>query len=357
MKKIALVGATGRTGLMTANVLMELIVSDPETRLVVAGRDKLALERLSTDLGRRFKKPIDITGIDLADRSALRVMCEGAEVVINCAGPYAAVAPPIVATAVHGKAHYLDACNDPAFYEHCARVDGPAKEAGIAVVNGMSVAPGIADIAAAEATAGWKTPKAIHVMCMVQNLDEGVAARQSYLEMIGQPARTFVDKRVQNTPIGSKKHVFKWPGGQSNGVLAGGGEPFTIPRHVSGVSEVFTYQQVQGVQKLLAPFASSLVPILCKLPNVVKWAKEGSRSLSDSSAFATVVELDADGPRRFGVVQGNGFYATTAKMLAHTAVRLLREGPLKKGLLSPSQVVDPKWLLGRLGLEVQVVDA
>ncbi|MBM3463639.1 MAG: hypothetical protein FJX76_16185, partial [Armatimonadetes bacterium] len=104
MKKIALVGATGRTGLMTANVLMELIVSDPETRLVVAGRDKLALERLSTDLGRRFKKPIDITGIDLADRSALRVMCEGAEVVINCAGPYAAVAPPIVATAVHGKA-------------------------------------------------------------------------------------------------------------------------------------------------------------------------------------------------------------------------------------------------------------
>lgn len=353
MKKISVIGCTGRTGRQTSERLMELMQGQKEMRLVLAGRDKLAMERLSTDLGRRYKNPVDVQPIDFNDRGQLRLLCDACEVVVNCAGPYAVSGPAVLATAIVGKAHLIDAANEPTYLEQCAARDSAAREAGVAVVNGVSFSPGIADLAADVAAKGWQPVNAVHVLNIVQNLEEGTASRQSFLEMVSQPTRSFVDRRLQGVAFGSKKHSFRWPGGQQNGVISSGGEIFTLPRHIPGIRDIYVYQQFKG---LLGMFAS-LIPNFVKLPQVKKWAREGSTASSDGSACVVIVEMEADKGRRFAVVQAPGYYNVTAKLLAHAAMKLATDGPKAKGVLSPASAFDPQWLLKAAGLEVQTADA
>lgn len=357
MKKIAVLGCTGRTGRMVASRICDMIASESELRLVVAGRDRLAVERVSMELGKRHRQPVDVQVVEFTDRSALRNLCEGSEVVVNCAGPYSTSGPPVLATCVHGRAHLIDASNEPLYFEQCAVRDAAVKEAGITVVNGLCFSPGVADFMADIAASGWQAVNAAHILYMVHDLEEGTAGRESYLELIRHPARSYVDRRPLVVPLGSKKRGFRWPGGQGGGILATGGEIFTLPRHLPGIRDVYVYRQVKGVAGVLAPFLSSLAPALSNLPPVKKWVREGASAGSDASRFAVIVELEGVSGKRFAVVQGTGVFDVTARLLAEGAFRLATDGPRVKGVVSPASAFDSQRMLKAAGLEVQTVDA
>lgn len=355
MKKIAIVGCTGRTGRMVASQWLEIAGGNKEIRLVLAGRDKIMLERMSTNLGQKYRVPVDIAPFNFSDRGGLRQICEGSDVVINCVGPYTTLGAQVFACAVQGKAHYLDACSEPAFFEQCALRDAGARENNVAVINGLNAQAGLADLTASVAAQGWQPVMTAHVVHIALDVDPGLAERQAYLTLLGEPPRAYIERRLQTIPLHSVKRTFKWDGGQAHGLVFTGGEIFLLPRSLAGVRDVYVYEHATGLKATLGNLVASVTPTITRLLKK-SWASQGSEATHDNSRAVCAVELTGNPGKRLAVVAAPGLYSATAKLLCHAAMQLLKEGPRKVGVISPSQAVDAFTLLKAAGLEVQIAD-
>lgn len=356
LKKIAVLGATGYTGRRVCEKLLEL-ARGSDVRLMLGGRYRIELERVSVELGKRFKQPIDIHLVNLAERPTLRIFCDNSTVIVNCAAPYAISGPPLLASAVHAKAHLVDASNEVGHIEQCALRASVVKEAGITVVNGLAVDPGIADLAIDVATRKWEQVQSVHILYMYRDLQESMGLKASTLETFRQPCRTLVDRALQSVAVASKKREFNWNGGSARGVIVPGGEVFLFPRHLPGVRNIAAYRVLERKHKMMVGMLAGPLSAVGMLM-MKKWAREASQpSVTDVSQFAVVLEIEGITARRFAVVQGRGVYDSTAALLAQAAYKLATDSPRATGVVSPAQAFDADWLLKACGLSVQVANA
>lgn len=355
MKKIVVLGATGYTGKQVCEKLLEL-GANSDIRLILAGRYRIELERNSMALGQRFKQAVDIQALEMTDRNALRQVCDGSSVIVNCAAPYSITGPPMLATAVAVKAHLIDAAGEPGYIEHCNGRATAIKEAGIAVVNGVATDPGIADLAVEVAAKKWEAVQSVHLLYLYKNLEMSNGMRESTLESLKQPTRVYKERAMVVVPTGSKQRKFTWDGGSASGLNTPGGEGILLPRHVSGVRNVTVYRVLEGKQKMAISMVGGPLGVMGMMA-VKKWAAEKVHmSGSDTSQYAVIIELEGVKSKRFAVIQGTGVYATTASLLAHATMKLVTDGPRQKGVISPAQAFQADWLLGAAGIEVQVAD-
>ena len=356
MKKIVVVGSTGRTGRMFCSQFLEQTGGNREYRLVLAGRDKIMLERMSQNLGQKHRTPVDILPFDFNERTSLRIAIEGADLVVSCVGPYAKLGLSVVGFATQGKTHYLDASIEPAFFEKCTQQhDAKAKEAGVAVVNGLNATVGVADLAASVAAQGWGPVSAAHVMHVAQNVDAGLGERQTYMSLIGEPTRALVERRPQPVVLHSLKRKFAWDGGSATGMVFTGGEIISLPRHLGNLRDVYVYEPATGLMGTLGPLLGGASGALTKLLKK-SWAEQGSDSNTDASRVVCIVELEGVPGRRFAIVSVPGLYNATAKLLSAASLKLLEEPPKKTGVVSPAEAFDAAALCKSAGLEVQVAD-
>jgi short subunit dehydrogenase-like uncharacterized protein len=118
---IILYGATGFTGRLVAAALAEANI---ETLL--AGRNADAVAAIAAPLGldSRVATPEDL---DLAGATAL----------LNCAGPFAITAPPLIHRCLDERVHYLDLAGEVPEHRLARAHDDAARAAGIMVMPGV----------------------------------------------------------------------------------------------------------------------------------------------------------------------------------------------------------------------------
>jgi len=80
---------------------------------------------------------------DLNDLASARATLAGASVVVHCAGPFQSQAPTLVQAAIESGVHYLDLAEDAEFVQRTQAFDEEARRAGVALLSGMSVVPGL----------------------------------------------------------------------------------------------------------------------------------------------------------------------------------------------------------------------
>ncbi|MCX0500257.1 hypothetical protein D3M71_13965 [Erwinia billingiae] len=97
MKTLLIYGATGYTGRMIAEQ-----ATAAGLNVVLAGRDHLKLHELASEL----KRQASVFTLDDADRLAQKL--QGVSVVLNCAGPFAQTAEPLMNACIQLGIHYLD---------------------------------------------------------------------------------------------------------------------------------------------------------------------------------------------------------------------------------------------------------
>lgn len=355
IKKIVVAGATGCTGRMTCEKLLEISGPQSEVKIILGGRDRRELERFSIDLGKRFKQAPDVRVFDFADRASLRALCDGAALVVNCVAPYSVSGPPLLATSVNAGAHLIDPSNEIPYIEQCFQRSPAVKEAGVTVVNGLAVDGGVADLAVEVASRGWDPVVSINILYMHRDVDETAGSRASWMEIFNQPCRTYTDRQVVTLKLGSKKREFRWPGGTATGKLMPNTDILLLPRHISGVRNIDVYRVLEGKLKTITSWLGSPVAAIGRL-QVQSWAKDGSRVQADNSQFAVVIEADGMKARRFVVAQGKGIYDTSAALLARAAYKMVTDGPRTTGVVSPAQALEAGWLLKAVGIDLQVVD-
>ena len=104
---IVVYGATGFTGTLVADYLLERYGCDRDLRWAIAGRSRNKLEALREQLGDSAAS-LEVLVADSADEAALADLVRRTRVVITTVGPYALYGSALVAACVEAGTHYCD---------------------------------------------------------------------------------------------------------------------------------------------------------------------------------------------------------------------------------------------------------
>ena len=100
-------GASGFTGTLVVDYLLEKYGVTGPVRWAIAGRDLLKLEKLKADLG-SAANDLELIVADSFDQDSLRDMVQRTQVVLTTVGPYAKFGSELVAACVGHGTHYCD---------------------------------------------------------------------------------------------------------------------------------------------------------------------------------------------------------------------------------------------------------
>jgi short subunit dehydrogenase-like uncharacterized protein len=108
---IALLGATGFTGGLTASYLAQHL--PPEATWAIAGRNRQKLEAVRAGLERE----VGVEQADAGDATSLRALAEQTHVLITTVGPYLKYGEPVVAACAEAGTDYVDLAGEPEFVD------------------------------------------------------------------------------------------------------------------------------------------------------------------------------------------------------------------------------------------------
>ena len=104
-------GASGFTGRLVVEYLLENYAPGGALRWAVAGRNREKLQRLFSDRAENLPRP-DILIADSHDRDALDRITAATRVLLTTVGPYAKYGAELVGAAVRNGTHYCDLCGE-----------------------------------------------------------------------------------------------------------------------------------------------------------------------------------------------------------------------------------------------------
>lgn len=140
MGSIVVLGGAGGVGRVAVEALSrvdeldEVVVADLRAETAAEVVAELGAERLRA------------TAVDVTDHAGLVALLDGADVVLNCVGPFYRFGPPTLAAAIDAGVGYVDICDDLDATRALLDLDGAARDAGVTALIGMGNSPGLANI-------------------------------------------------------------------------------------------------------------------------------------------------------------------------------------------------------------------
>lgn len=126
-------GATGYTGRLVAEYLVQRYGADPSLKWAMAGRSHGKLREVRAEID-----PLEVTPLvvaDAEDPASLAAMAARARCVITTVGPYQLYGEPLVAACAEAGADYVDLCGEPAWMRSMIdKYDAAAKKSGARIV-------------------------------------------------------------------------------------------------------------------------------------------------------------------------------------------------------------------------------
>ena len=233
--KVLVLGATGSVGGRTA---IELFRAGTVDQLHIGARDlekvsKLA-SRFSTDSSTAVTGvEVDVTKPGLAERFAEH------DVIVNCAGPGYLLEEHAVRAAVAAGVNYVSLCDDHEGTEQALTHDRAAQEAGVTIVSGCGLSPGITNYLVQVAAAELDEVREIHIAGAASSADsEGYASAQHLVHALSQEAPFLSEGSIASQKAGTapKLVYFPDPVGWVETFVCGHPELSTVPRYRNDLS-------------------------------------------------------------------------------------------------------------------------
>ena len=342
--RIVLFGATGYTGRLTAEAMVERGVKP-----VLAARSQDKLDALAAELG----GDLETRTADVADPPSVAALVESGDVLVTTVGPFARWGQPAAAAATTKRAHYLDSTGEPAFIREVFERYAPAAEqSGIAMLTAMGYdwVPGnLAGALALDRAGELATRVDLGYFITGSGASMSGGTRASLVGAITAPAFGFRDGRVQ-TERGAKR-VRTFPVGAKDlqAVSVGSSEHFTLPRLAPRLRDVNAYLGWFGPASRVMQGMSACTSLAMKAPGVEKlWNSASERFVQGSTggpdaeargksgSHMVAIAYDAAGRVLSEVhLKGVDGYTFTGRMLAWAAERAATGGLKGTGALGP----------------------
>ncbi|AVT31350.1 saccharopine dehydrogenase [Plantactinospora sp. BC1] len=335
-RQVAVFGAYGHTG--------RFVVAELHERGYVPlllGRDRerlLALAQTRPGLAARQASVDDPTSLDRA--------LDGATAVINCAGPFASTAGPLVEAALRAGIPYVDvAAEIEANADTFAHFAERARAANLVVVPAMAFYGGLGDLLVTTAMGDWTAADEAHIAYGLSGW-QPTAGTLASGTISGQRRG---GRRVRYTGGRLEYHddalpTLEWTFPAPLGAQEVIGEfsmadIVTVPSHLA-VPEVRTYMTAKAARELAAPDASA--------PTAVD---ERGRS---AQTFVVDALVRSGGTERRVVAAGQDIYAISAPLAVEAVDRILTGRTRTTGVASAGAVFDAPDFLRALSAHLEL---
>ncbi len=337
---VAVVGAYGHTGRF---VVAEL--RDRGFIPLLVGRDATKLQALAAPHPGLAYRPTS-----LGDPASLDRALTGAAAVINCAGPFAATAAPVIEAALRAGIPYVDvAAEIEANLDTFTHFTDLAQAAGVAVVPAMAFFGGLGDLLVTTAMGDWAAADEAHVAYGLSSwhptagtLASGTVSRQ---RRDGHRVR-YTGGRLEYYLDEGDLPRLEWdfPAPVGPRTVLGGftmADVVTVPSHLS-IPEVLTYMTIEAATDLAAADSP---------PTAVD---ERGRS---AQTFTVDAVVRSGGTQRRVVASGQDIYAISAPLAVEAVDRILSGRTRTTGVASAGAIFDApdflRALPGHMSLEVR----
>jgi hypothetical protein len=319
---VAVFGAYGHTGRF---VVAEL--RDRGFVPVPSGRDAGKLQALAESF-----PGLDVRPASADDPASLDRALAGAAAVVNCAGPFAATAGPVIEAALRAGIPYVDvAAEIEANADTLAHFAERARDAGVAVVPAMAFFGGLGDLLATAAMGDWAAADEVHVAYGLSSWRPTTGTRAA--GTVSHERRDGRRVRFTGGRLDYHQDVLpslKWTFPEPMGVRPVIGEfsmadVVTIPSHLA-VPEVRSYMTVEAVEDLSAPDTPA--------PEA---ADERGRS---DQTFLVDVVVRSGGEERRATASGRDIYAVSAPLAVEAVGRILTGRTRTTGAASAGEIFD-----------------
>jgi short subunit dehydrogenase-like uncharacterized protein len=133
---LVLLGATGFTGRLVAEYLLEQYGVDGDLRWAIAGRSAGKLEALRRELGAEGDAALPMLVADNQDTASLQALVRQTGVVCSTVGPYARYGTPLVEACADSGTHYCDLTGEvPWIASNIANFQDRAEASGARIVH------------------------------------------------------------------------------------------------------------------------------------------------------------------------------------------------------------------------------
>ncbi|MGW7104283.1 saccharopine dehydrogenase family protein [Streptomyces sp. NPDC054838] len=333
---VVVYGATGHTG--------RFVVAELRRRgftAIASGRDGARLELLAADRPDVVVRPATVDDAGSLDRALA-----GAAAVVNCAGPFAVTAGPVVEAALRAGIPYVDVAaeieaNVSTFADHAEA----AREAGTPVVPAMAFYGGLGDLLVTAAMGEWSAADEVHVAYGLSSWHPTPGTREagqvSHQRRGGRRVR-FADGALRYHD--DKPQEQEWPFPQPLGRRAVIAEftmadVVTVPSHLA-VPEVRNYMTVEAARDLAGQDTPEPEPV-------------DALGRSDQT-FVVDVLVRAGGVERRATARGRDIYAVTAPLAVEAVRRILAGRTRTTGLASAGAMFDAADFLRALSPQLTV---
>jgi Saccharopine dehydrogenase NADP binding domain len=319
---VAVFGAYGHTGRFVVTELR-----DRGFVPLLSGRDAGKLQALAA-----LHPGLEVRVASVDDPASLDRALAGSAAVINCAGPFAQTAAPVIEAALRAGIPYVDVSAEiEANVDTFTNFTDRARAAGTAVVPAMAFYGGLGDLLATTAMGDWTTADEIHVAYGLNSWQPTPGTRAAGAvsrERRGGQGVRFTDGKLEyhDDALATTQWPFPTPMGTRTVI----GEftmtdVVTIPSHLA-VPEVRTYMSAEAASDLATPDTSAPVPV-----------DERGRS---AQTFLVDVLVRSGGTARRAVASGQDIYAISAPLAVEAVHRILTGQVEATGVASAGEIFD-----------------
>lgn len=325
---VAVYGAAGHTG--------RFVIAELARRGLVAvaiGRDRDKL--MAADLPAGIRR--EAAAVD--DPAALARALDGAEALINCAGPFLDTADALIPAALRAGAHYFDVTAEQACVQ--ATFEGysqAARAAGVVVIPAMGFYGGLGDLLVTSAMGDWTQADEARIAIA---LDSWLPTEGTRATGRRNTAPRLIIAGGELRPLATPAQQLVWPFAAPVGAQEAVELPFSetilIGRHlrVAEVHNFLTTAPLRDLRDTGTPPPTA--------------ADESGRS---AQTFLVEVEVRRDGEVRRATARGRDIYAVTAPLVVEAVERVLDGAASAGGVFAPGELFDARDFLAALAAEL-----
>jgi len=281
------------------------------------------------------------------DPASLDRALKGADAVINCAGPFATTAAPLIEAALRAGIPYVDvAAEIEANLDTFARFAAPARAAGTVVVPAMAFYGGLGDLLVTTAMGDWTAADEAHIAYGLSSWHPTIGTLASGVVS----GRRRGGRRIRYTGGRLERHddalpTLEWSfpaplGPQKVIAEFTMADVVTVPSHLA-IPEVRSYMTAKAAADLSAPDASAPIAV-----------DERGRS---AQTFVVDVLVRSGGAERRLSATGRDIYAISAPLAVEAVDRILTGRTKATGVASAGALFDAPDFLRALSPHLSLV--
>lgn len=350
----------GGTGAIGRRVAAELVRAQDVAEVVVTARDGARAEHVARLLG-GAKAGVAYRAVT-ATRAEVAAAAAGCDVLACCAGPAYLLEADAIMGSIDAGVPYVSLCDDHAATEAVLRLDGDAVAAGVTVVTGCGMSPGITNFLIALAAGELDHLEEVDVALAASSVDApGPASARHFLHSLTQQAPVISEHRpaARSGGGGPRLVYFPEPVEWVETFRTAHPEVVTLPRTYP---TLVTAEYRQGlVERAVMDAARALVALnlVRKERDVARWVRWTQplrpllEKLPPRGPDWTAVRVDVHGLRHersetvsLGIADHIANLASLP--LAMAAIDIGTKKTRLPGVSSPEQVFDARQFLARL---------